>query len=366
MKWTNVIFFAVLLFTIGCDAPSNVANNNDNKTTANADADTEHPTVPSVAEGKKDFKVAFYNVENLFDIVDNPDKPDDEFTPTGANKWTAERYNDKLTKIGKVIAAMGLPTFVGMCEMENEAVLKDLVANPQLADGHYGVAHRESNDYRGIDLALLYDKEQFVVENIDNIVLNFPKSITGGQNYTSRDLFHVTGEMRDKTVLHIFVNHFPSRRGGTRESEPKRTFVAGELRKEIDKVLAADENAHIIIMGDFNDKPEDKSIAKVLKAVEKDTDEPQELINCFTSFHKEGKGSYNYRGNWDMLDQIILSDNFFNATATWKYKAATIFSKDWMMYKDKDGNESPNRTYGGPNYYGGFSDHLPVYVEIAK
>lgn len=348
-KFKFYFFVCIGLVLFSCDAANNAGSSQSSTSTT-----------------ENSIRIGFYNVENLFDTKDNPNKPDEEFTPTSEKEWTTERYSKKLDQLGKVIAAMGNPTFLGVCEVENEQVLLDLAANDELKAGNYAVAHRESNDYRGIDNALLYDKSQFTVTNIENIVLSFPPKITEGKPYSSRDLFHVTGQLNDKTELHIFVNHFPSRRGGLKASEPKRTFVAGELRKEVDKVYAANQDAKIIIMGDFNDETDNRSITEVLKAVKTDTDASQELVNCFAAMDAEGKGTYNYRGNWNLLDQIILSDNFYNEQSTWKFSEAVIFREEWMMYNDPRNGATPSRTYGGPNYYGGFSDHLPVYVDIKK
>ena len=347
MKIQYFFFILTGLFLLGCDAPNSAVKNTKNNQTTSV----------------SDIRIAFYNVENLFDTEKHPTKPDEEFTPDGRNKWTVERYNTKLDQLGKVINAMSLPTFLGVCEVENEKVLLDLAANEQLKAGNYGVAHRESNDYRGIDVALLYNKDVFEVEKIENTVLTFPKSITGGQSYTSRDIFHVTGAINSET-WHIFVNHWPSRRGGLKESEPKRTFVAGELKKQINAVLEKDKNAYIVIMGDFNDETDNKSITETLGAIAENTEQEAELVNCFASYDAEQKGSYNYRGNWNMLDQIILSDNFYDKKP-FQFKSAIIFQQEWMMYNDKRNGAMPNRTYGGPNYYGGFSDHLPVYVDIS-
>ena len=282
------------------------------------------------------------------------------------DKWTNERYEKKLNQLSKVIKAMEMPAILGVCEVENETVLKDLVKNAQIKDGNYGVAHRESNDYRGIDNALLYNKDRFEVTEVKNTVLKFPKAITEGRTYTSRDIFQVTGVLDGTTTLHVFVNHFPSRRGGLKASEPKRTFVAAELLKQVAAVKANDKNAQIIIMGDFNDETDNKSITKVLKAIPANTDAPDELVNCFAAFDEKDEGSYNYRGTWNMLDQIIISDDFYNSNGAWKFSDAVIFREEWMMYKDNRNGATPSRTYGGPNYYGGFSDHLPIYVDFSK
>lgn len=311
-------------------------------------------------------RIAFYNVENLFDTIDHPDKPDEEFTPTGRNKWTTERYNTKLERLAQVIEAMQMPALIGVCEVENEQVLRDLAAQPTLKAASYGVAHIESNDYRGIDNALIYNTKRFSVLRLDHQVLDFPRDITEGKPYSSRDLVHITGILDGNLLVHVFVNHFPSRRGGLTASEPKRVFVAHELRKMVDAVRTQDPNAHIIIMGDFNDETDNKSIRETLGAQPTDGPTAGELVNCFAALDAAGQGSYNYRGDWNMLDQIIVSDNFLapNAPTRVLLDEATIFQQPWMMYDDKRNGPTPSRTYGGPNYYGGYSDHLPVFIDL--
>jgi predicted extracellular nuclease len=360
MKLNLLLFAIVCAILWSCNPTNNTSNQNP---TSNKEV-TSDSDENAVGGDREAIRIAFYNVENLFDIKDNPKKPDDEFTPNGRNKWDLERYNKKLNQLGKVIKAMDTPAFIGVCEVENRDVLVDLVANNNLSARSYGIAHKESNDYRGIDVALLYDKNRFEVEDIKNTILKFPRSVTGQDDYTSRDLFHVKGKLDGKEMLHIFVNHWPSRRGGLKESEPKRMFVAKQLRKQIDNLLNDDANAKIIIMGDFNDETDNNSIKKGLKVVANDSDKSGELVNCFTRQDDNQEGSYRYRGNWNMLDQIILSDNFFAKNSSLQFEESAILKKDWMLYKDKKYGATPNKTYGGPNYYGGYSDHLPVYVDI--
>lgn len=360
MKLKLILITCICAMLWSCNPINNTSNQN-----PTADQEVANDSDENEAgSDREDIRIAFYNVENLFDIKDHPTKPDDEFTPNGRNKWNLERYNKKLNQLGKVIKAMDTPAFIGVCEVENRQVLEDLAANSHLSAKAYGVAHKESNDHRGIDVALLYDKNRFEVEDIKNTILKFPYAITGQNDYTSRDLFHVKGKLDGKETLHIFVNHWPSRRGGLKASEPKRMFVAKELRKQIDKVLDKDENARIIIMGDFNDETNNKSIKKGLKVVANDSDEAGELVNCFTKQDENEEGSYRYRGTWNMLDQIIISDNFFADNSSLQFEESVILKEDWMMYKDKKNGASPNKTYGGPNYYGGYSDHLPVYIDV--
>ncbi|MEM8523107.1 MAG: hypothetical protein AAGG68_00625 [Bacteroidota bacterium] len=307
-------------------------------------------------------RIAFYNVENLFDTIDDPEKPDDDFTPEGRQQWSKARYFAKLLKIGKVIKGMEHPAFIGMCEVENQDVLEDLVRRPSLQNRAYGIVHHESPDYRGIDVALLYDKKQFKVQKSQTIRINFPADIV--EDYTTRDILMVEGTFQKNQSLYFFVNHWPSRRGGLKESEPKRTYVAQQLREAVDSLFSINPNAQIIIMGDFNDETDNKSIAETLNAQTDDSSiASQMLYNCFAKFDQAKQGSYNFRGNMNMLDQIIVSSTLMQ-DGNLSVSNPTIFKQDWMIYKGKRYGDAPNRTFGGPNYYGGTSDHFPVYVDL--
>ncbi len=304
------------------------------------------------------YRIGFYNVENLFDTKDDPVKADEEFMPTAKKKWTTERYQDKLNKINQVIEEMNTPELIGLCEVENKGVLQDLIdASKNLKD--YSFVHYESPDFRGIDVALLYNKEEFEVMSSKAIPINFPKEIV--ENYTTRDILHVKGKINEEEV-HVFVNHWPSRRGGLKASQPKRVFVAQQLNKAIEPILAQNANANIIIMGDMNDETDNKSVQETLNA--KSPNENGKLVNCMADLDKEGKGTYNYRGNWNMLDQIILSPYLYRNTGNFVYQQTVLFQADWLMFKHDKYGLTPSRTYGGPNYYGGYSDHLAVYVEL--
>lgn len=308
------------------------------------------------------YRVGFYNVENLFDLKDEPAKFDDEFTPTGRNKWTKERYDHKLNNLSKVINGMGNPVLLGLCEVENKTVLKDLTATSLLKPHGYQFAHFESPDMRGIDVALLYKSKMFSVLDEKKIRIDFPDSIAA--DYTSRDILQVKGILQGKDTLHVFVNHWPSRRGGTKASQAKRVHVASYLKKAVDELLSQHSNANIIIMGDFNDEPINDSIIKTL-GVQRDREQAN-LYNCFIKADQNKEGSYNYRGNWNMLDQIIISSSIKQALNGLKARNATIFRKEWMLYKDPKHGPRPNRSYGGPNYYGGYSDHLPVFIDLVS
>jgi len=315
-------------------------------------------------DGKRTYRIGFYNVENLFDLENNPDKIDDDFTPEGRNNWNQERYTKKINDLARVIEAMKYPAILGVCEVENQAVCKDFCEKTSLSAKGYGVVHYESPDKRGIDNAFLYQKKAFRVLSSNNIRIEFPAGMLEEEDYKTRDAIYVRGIFHKKDTFHFFVNHWPSRRGGLEKSEPKRTYVAKQIRKEVDAIYQKSPKANIVIMGDFNDEPTNKSLQEVLGAtMDRSACQPTGLYNLMSNLDKEGKGSYNYRGNWNMLDQLIVSCNLANDRG-YSFSEPVIFKADWMIYKDKKYGDKPNRTYGGPNYYGGFSDHYPIYVDF--
>jgi len=309
----------------------------------------------------KTVRFGFYNVENLFDTLDNPNKIDEEFTVKGQNCWNSKRFQKKIDQLAKVIKGTEYPAVMGISEVESAAVMKDFIANTSLAKEGYDFIHYESEDLRGIDCALMYKKEVFKPKKKDYIRMDFPDHIEPG--YTSRDILHVYGLLH-KVPVHVFINHWPSRYGGLEKSQPKRVFVAQHLRDAVDKILKNDPDANIVIMGDMNDEPDNISVSKTLNAnTLKPPYKESNLYNMSSKLDAEGKGSYNYRGNWNMLDQVIVSGNMLQKNTSLQANTFQVFREDWMMYKDKKFGPKPNRTYGGPNYYGGFSDHLPVYLE---
>ncbi len=320
----------------------------------------------------KTYRIGFYNVENLFDTLDNPmTEGDDNFTPEGRNLWTTKRYYKKLDDLAKIIDGMGQPVLMGLSEVENKTVCEDLCKRKGLVMAKYDIIHQESPDFRGIDVALLYQKEQFSILETDFIPIHFPKEIV--EDYTTRDILYTKGILNKKDTLHVFVNHWPSRRGGLKESEPKRMYVAQQLKIYMDAILKTSPTAQIVMMGDFNDEPSNRSIMEGIGCQPQDifddkapSAKPQRsaFYNCMDSLHVRGLGTYNYRGNWNMLDQIIVSKALQSPKSDLQVSKSVIFQRDWMMYKHDRFGAMPSRTYGGPNYYGGYSDHLPVYVEL--
>lgn len=305
--------------------------------------------------------VAFYNTENLFDTMDDPHKNDNEFLPESDKKWTLERYQKKLDDIARVLSeidSLSLPAFVGLCEVENQKVLEDLVSTGALASAKYSIAQIESPDVRGIDVALLYRGDRFLLEQTEALPINFPDE----PNYKTRDILHVSGKI-GKEEFHFFVNHWPSRIGGNEKTEPNRVFVASVLKQKVDEVLAGNRKANIIIMGDMNDEPENKSLLETLSA--KLPGSGSQLVNLMFPADQQNLGTYNYRGDWNMLDNLVVSGSLLDGKG---YDVAGsqgfIFRKKWMEFTNNRGVVSPNRTYGGPNYYGGVSDHFPVYFVL--
>jgi endonuclease/exonuclease/phosphatase family metal-dependent hydrolase len=312
----------------------------------------------------------FYNVENLFDTERNPDKEDEEFTPESEKAWDLEKYGKKLDDIAAVIREVNrdeLPEIVGLCEVENMKVLEDLIGRKDLRRGEYGIVHHESPDTRGIDCALLYNMEEFRVNSSEAIPVSFPFDST----LTTRDILYVEGQTSDNETLHFFVNHWSSRWGGTKESEPKRLYCAVALRMAVDRILNSDPAAKIIIMGDFNDEPTNRSVFEMLLANNKRKNAgDRELYNLMYDAHnREGLGTYNYRGNWNMLDHIIVSRQLLKKGRGLHcgYEDGKILKADFMLYRNEDLQDYvPSRTYGGPEYYGGISDHFPVYLTLVK
>jgi len=309
---------------------------------------------------RREYTVVSYNVENLFDTVDDPKIPDEEFLPESEKKWDNDKYQKKLTDIAQVISEVNpkeMPEVVGLVEVENQTVLEDLVRTGKL-NSRYAIIHEESPDYRGIDVALIYRKDAF--KEIMHETL--PVVFSDDPEFKTRDILHVTGKIRNKTV-HLFVNHWPSRIGGDEKTEPKRVLAASVLKKKVDQILATDPKARIIIMGDMNDEPTNKSLNETLGAAS--TDSGATLVNLMLSDDAAGMGTYFYNGNWNMLDNLIVSETVLKGKGVLVEGAkGNIFSNERMLFTNKKGDKTPNRSYVGNKYVGGVSDHFPVYFKM--
>jgi predicted extracellular nuclease len=310
--------------------------------------------------------IAFYNVENLFDTLDDPNKIDEQFLPGGDYDWTAKKYASKLDHLAQVISKLNsgkAPDILGLCEVENMAVLVDLVNDKQLSDEGYGIVHFESPDARGIDVALLYRKSMFRIKDSKPNILDL-----SSYGNTTRDILQVELESRGKVkeTIHVLVNHWPSRRGGLAESEPKRVKAAKTLKAIVDGITDKNSKANIVIMGDFNDEPFNKSIRDELATAE-DFDKlgGASLFNPMARLKQAGLGSYNYRGNWNMLDQIIISKALLDGEkAEYEKYSAKIFSPEWLRQHGGTYDQYPFRTFGGRKYLNGYSDHFAVSIQL--
>jgi hypothetical protein len=315
----------------------------------------------------ENFRLMFYNTENLFDPFDDSlSAGDDEYLPSGDRHWTWNRYQAKLFNIYKVIVSIGgwePPSLIGLCEVENRRVVNDLLYNTPLVKFPYAVLHRESPDKRGIDVALLYRKDVFRSISCTFLPVKFPDR----PDETTRDILYSKGLLQGDT-LHLFVNHWPSRSGGQNETDNKRLTVSNILRQLTDSILQANPSARIVIMGDFNDGPMDASIREGLGAVPVEEVPFTGLVDLSSQFAgKTSGGSHKFQGEWTVLDQFIVSSGILTESTGLhcKKEDVHIFSAPFLLERDEQYlGVRPKRTYNGFLYAGGFSDHLPVYIDL--
>lgn len=306
--------------------------------------------------------IAFYNLENLFDIKNDHQTNDNDFLPISTKKWTHKRYQNKLRKLGFAISNIGLketdkhPAIIGLAEVENDAVLKDLIASKHLSECHYSFVHYDSLDERGIDVALLYDTSCFIVtySKTFSVQLNNEEGLP---DYT-RDILLVTGLLEEEEI-HVIVNHWSSRREGANETEAKRLAAANKVIEIINDLKSENENSKIIIIGDFNDDPINESIQHLVKN--------QDLFNPMLSLFSYSRGSTSHDFKWNLFDQMLFTKNFFETTPnTFSYVEANIFDDDFLKLFNGKYKGKPFRTYIGKKYQGGYSDHFPVYATLQK
>lgn len=324
---------------------------------------------PSYSQDNNSLSISimFYNVENLFDTWDDTLKVDEEFLPAGDKHWTYNRYNTKIKNLYKTIVAVGgwdSPALIGLCEIENRKVLNDLIYNTPLSKLEYRYEHFESPDRRGIDVALLYNKQIFKPVHAQPVPIRFPKDSA----YRTRDILYVKGVfLQSGDTIHLFINHWPSRRGGQLESEPRRILVAETLREKVDSLIIDAPDQGIIVMGDFNDQPENQSLLRILKARLSTENFIIGGLYNLDGLTDNKFGSYKYRGAWNKFDQIIVSGNLLTSDLKINVDPASfeIFHTEFLLIEDeKYLGSKPFSTYSGYRYKGGFSDHLPVKVEL--
>lgn len=311
---------------------------------------------------KQQLKVVFYNVENLFDTIDDKHKNDNEFLPGSEKEWNGERYAHKVSNLGKVLVAIDsleLPAIIGFAEVENREVLEDLVRLTPLNKVPYRVILEEGSDPRGIDVALIFRADK----------LNYlsHQAVAASRQFKTRDILYVKLLGPAGDTLHLFVNHWKSRSGGEEKTRPKRIENASLLREVVDSLFALDPMNRVVIMGDLNDEPSDESVALALEAlpVEKKP-VSNELYNLFYHAYEQGEGTLWYR-DWDLFDQIIVSGNLLvrkrKNTPFIFPPEGSIFRAPWVLDPVGAKEPVPFRSYAYKRgYIGGFSDHLPVYM----
>ncbi len=310
--------------------------------------------------------VVFYNVENLFDIYDDPRTNDNDFLPEAPRAWDAARYLHKLQGLAAVLSEAGgrhLPLLIGLAEIENRQVVEDLASTGRLRRGRYNIVHFDSPDRRGIDVALMYRKSRFEVLYEQPIRLKLP----GRRSYSTRDILYVKGLLQNRDTLHLFVMHWPSRLGGTERTNPDRAAVAQVLKSTADSILLHQPNAYIIAMGDLNDTPVDGSVSEILDAVHPEVLDHKGLYNLLFPAHEVGAGTYFYRGAWLVLDHLLVSPALLSPDGLNVYGSRGYIYKDpWFSSITLRSDTIPARTYNGVNYLGGVSDHYPVFLKLRR
>lgn len=315
--------------------------------------------------------IAFYNFENLFDTLDDPRKFDEEFTPNGANRYTGSIYRAKLHNLAMVLQKLGTdvtpdgPAIIGTAEIENARVLEDLAAQPEIRHRNYRPILFEGPDARGIDVAMLYNPRYFTMLRARALYTDISES--GEKGGKTRDVLHVTGILAGDTT-HVFVNHWPSRRGGEAASAPLRARAAMVSKRVIDSLTRVNPATKVIVMGDLNDDPNSPSVIKVLGAkTNKNKVREGELYNPWMAFLEKGIGTLAYQDSWNLFDQIILSSGWLRTEGKgWRFYKAEVFNRDFLKEKFGQYKGYPHRSFNGPNWINGYSDHFPVLVYLVK
>ncbi len=313
--------------------------------------------------------VAFYNVENLYDTIKDPNVNDDDFTPKGANRWIGPYYIEKLDRLAEVISLMGAeytpdgPAVMGLAEVENKQVVYDLTQHPRIKSRGYQIVHYDSPDRRGIDVAFIYQPKYFKVESSSTHTLKIPNR----DDFYTRDMLLVSGKFMGER-MHFIVAHWPSRRGGEKRSAPLRE-AAGKLAKSIidSLTLAEGPDAKVIFMGDLNDDPVNKSLRIHMNSKGDITQVvPGSMFNPFEELYKKGIGTLAWQDAWNLFDQIIMTPAYVGNKSGFHYYKAVVFNKPFLAQKDGRFKGYPWRSYAGGAYTGGYSDHFPTYILLKR
>jgi hypothetical protein len=315
--------------------------------------------------------VAFYNLENFYDTVDNPYVNDEEFLPGGPKNYNSKIYSTKVEHLATVISQIGTevnadgPALLGVAEIENDTVLNNLIHHPLLKQRNYSFVHYDSRDYRGVDVALIYNPKYFKVVASRKLFVLIPSGTK--QAFFTRDVLWVKGSLNGDTI-NVFVNHWPSRVGGEQRSAPARAAAAMVDKRFIDSIEKINAGTKVIVMGDLNDDPISPSVTKVLGAKENIQNiKPGELYNPWIELYKKGIGTLAYQDAWGLFDQIIINYPWLNKNQTgYFYYQQHIFNKAFMIENIGKYKGYPMRTWDGNVYRGGYSDHFPTYILLLK
>lgn len=321
------------------------------------------------AKGPQTYGVAFYNLENLFDTINNNGKYDREFSPEGDRKWDSRKYWSKINRLSYAISQLTTkttpegPAIIGVSEVENKSVLEDLVKGKDIRDWNLQIVHHDSPDRRGVDVSLLYNPKFFRVLEVTNHKLEI--------GFPTRDQMCVVGLLGTResgySRIAVIVNHWPSRRGGSKESSPNREAAAALTRKISEDLMKRFPDIGIVVMGDLNDDPDNKSVAEVLGAVKKKEKTAQGgFFNPFWEKLDQGYGSYIYGGGWDLFDQIIINSNLVDGRCGLEFKAAVVHNKQFLLQQEGQYKGYPLRTFGSGAWTDGYSDHLPTEIFLVK
>lgn len=312
--------------------------------------------------------VGFYNFENLFDTTNSRYVSDTEFTPKGDKKWTTDKYEKKVANLAYVISRIGVQSdkdgidILGVAEIENKKVLQDVIDNKFLKDRKYGIVHKNSKDRRGIDVALIYNKKLFKVHRNKLFKLH----TNNETEYKTRDVLLVSGDLEGEKI-HVLVNHWPSRKGGEKATESRRLSGAKICKNIIDSIRHEDGEAKVIVIGDFNDNPNNKSLSIILNGKsQKGRAKGDATYNPMMDMFRKGLGSVSYGNTWSLFDQILLTPELVHGEGGYKFFEAFIFKEDYMQVSKGKYKGQPKRSFSGNEFIGGYSDHFPVYVHLLK
>lgn len=327
----------------------------------------------TVLYAQQSYKVAitaFYNCENFYDTVHQAYVKDEEFLPGSVKHYNSAVYRNKLNHLASVIAQIGTdvnpdgPALLGVAEIENDQVLNDLVQHPLLRKRNYQVVHYDSKDARGVDVALLFNPTYFTLQTSRALVVTIP---SGTYSYHTRDILWVKG-LLDGEEIQLYVNHWPSRRGGEEKSLPARKLAASICKNHMDSLRSLQPGSKVIVMGDLNDDPVSSSVTEVLRAKANSSEVKEgELYNPWINLYRRGIGTLAFQDAWGLFDQIMLGYPWLSKQQSgFFYYQAHVFSRPFLTEGDGKYKGYPMRTWNGNNYRGGYSDHFPTYIILLK